>query len=159
MVLSQDYCVVAQQAHSANMKMTSLLAPVKLDDDVEIAREYKDDNEDELDTSQRSDKHGRLIRSIARLDKPKLSQKKITRSEPAKTIDDQALSTGGMRPVSVSALLKKSDSSASDAAIKRKLEVVTGKKILSEPLRQTEAKKAQRAVAYEEVRISSSSRK
>jgi hypothetical protein len=140
--------------------MASLLAPVRLDDLAASDGDYLGDIDDNDETGDGSPsdkpqkwKHEKLIRSIARLDKPISSHKKIQRSEPAKTIGDQDVSTGSQKSLSLSALLKKFDNSESDKALKKKLHSNKETKVLPEPLRKIEAAKLKRTVAYEEVRL------
>ncbi|OQV25278.1 putative U3 small nucleolar RNA-associated protein 14-like protein A [Hypsibius exemplaris] len=137
--------------------MASLLAPVHLEElpagEGEYFGDIDDPEENAAVTRSPADKrqHEKLLRSIARLDKPIAAQKKIQRSEPAKTIGDQDVSVGERKSLSVSALLKCAGSSKSDRAGKKKLLAEKVPTVLAEPLRKLDAAKAQRTVAYEEV--------
>ena len=137
--------------------MSSLLVPVRLDDvggendDVYDDARMDDDEPDDGSPLAKL-RHDKLIRSIARLDKTPAAQRKIKRSEPARTLGDQDVSMGSLKPVSIAALLKSSvATSDADKALKKKLLTEKQGAVLAEPLRKMDAAKLQRTVAYEEV--------
>ncbi|XP_055336059.1 U3 small nucleolar RNA-associated protein 14 homolog A-like [Paramacrobiotus metropolitanus] len=136
--------------------MASLLVPIHLDETDDNSAAYDSDEEPDKGSpaqlkGRQATKHDKLIKSISRLDKAPVSLRKIERTEAAAVISDQNLSGSSLRSVSIGALLKKSDRSAADEAVKKKLQKTKQSQLLSEPLKRHEAVKIERAVNYTEV--------